>query len=189
MDNLILGLKPSELAAIVFGIVGMVFGLTSYQRAGRSERMANESNARSIKNENQAREISFARRRSEVLGFITSGKVAHMVVLRKLVAFQDAASEIGATAVVSEAEKLMAGPKHAVANLTTIEKEIESYSATGTTHEALMTLMSAHIDSLKTLSDPILIAEEFAKASDQFERSIRAIAVHREVAIQLGQAR
>jgi hypothetical protein len=97
MDNLILGLKPCELAAIVFGIVGMVFGLISYQRAGRSERMANERNARSIKNENQAREIAFARRRSEVLGFVTSGKAAYMAVLRKLRAFQDAALEAGAT--------------------------------------------------------------------------------------------
>jgi hypothetical protein len=189
MDNLILGLRPNELAAIVFGIVGMVFGLISYQRAGRSERMANESNARSIKNENQAREIAFARRRSEVLGFITSGKLAYMAVLRKLKAFQSAALEAGATQVGPTAESLMAAPNASIAKLTEIEKEIESAGTAGKSHEELMTLMSTYIDILKKSTDPALITEEFGRSFDEFERNIRLVTLHKEVAKQLGQSR
>jgi hypothetical protein len=189
VHNLIPGLRPNELAAIVFGIVGMVFGLISYQRAGRSERMANESNARSIKNENQAREIAFARRRSEVLAFITSGKAANMAVVRKLKTLQDAALEAGATLVGPTAEGLMAAANASIAKLTEIEKAIESAGAAGKTHEELMTLMSTYIDILKKLTDPVLIAEEFGQTFDQFERNIRIVIVHKEVAKQLGQSR
>jgi hypothetical protein len=163
--------------------------MISNQRSGRSERLAIESNARSIKNENQAREIAFARRRSEVLGFVNSGKAAHLAVLRKLKAFQDAALEAGATEVGPTAEGLVAGVNASIAKLAAIEKEVESFGAAGKTHEELMVLMSAYIDTLKKSTDPVLIAEEFGQTFDQFERNIRIVAVHREVAIQLGQAR
>jgi hypothetical protein len=166
----------------------MVFSLISYQRAARSERMANESNARSIKNENQAREIEFARRRSEVLGYVTAGKAAYMAALRKLKAYQDAALEAGATLVGPAAEPLIAGANESIAKLTEIEKEIESDSAAGKTHEQLMTLMDTRVDFLKRFTDPLLIAEGFGPSFDQFERNIRLVSVHKEVAKQLGQA-
>jgi len=189
MDNLILDLKPSEFAGVVCGITGILFAWVSYRRAGRSERLANESNARSIKNETQAREIAFARRRSEVLDLITAGKIAYMGVLRKVVAFQDAAKELGADAIGPTATESMAWANEGIAGLTRMETEVGSYDASGKTHEELMTLMGSQLDTLKRMSNPNLIAEDFAKSSDQVERSLRAIAMHKEVAIQLGQAR
>jgi hypothetical protein len=48
-----------------------------------------------------------------------------------------------------------------------------------------MTLMSAYIDILKKSTDPVLITEEFGQTFDQFERNIRIVTVHKEVAKKL----
>jgi hypothetical protein len=195
MDSLVFGMKANELAAIVFGIVGMVVALVgmvvallSYQRAGRSERLAEESNRRSIESEKRAREIAYAQRRAELLGYITEGKVAQMALLRKLAAFRDAALEAHATEVGPQVEKLVPVPTASIAKLTEMEKDIQSIDAAGKSHEDLMRLMSSYVPGIRKLSDPQLIAEEFGKSFDQFERHIREVTLHREVAKQLGQS-
>jgi hypothetical protein len=49
-----LGLKPNEIAAIITGIVGMVFGLFQYRRAKRSEELALASDERAKRAEARA---------------------------------------------------------------------------------------------------------------------------------------
>jgi hypothetical protein len=72
--DLFFNLKPNEIAAIVFGIVGMVFGLASYKRAKKSEALPVESNERAaraeqraIQNEERTRELTFAQRKADAL--------------------------------------------------------------------------------------------------------------------------
>ena len=152
MAHLLLDLKPNEFAAIVFGIVGMVFGLIAFQRAGRSERMA-------LEGVNRALEIAYAQRKDEVLSSITAGRVAYLAVIRKLVGFEDAALEANAAEVGPFAEKLKKGASAAIEKLDELERLIVDTDARGKSHEDLMLLMDRHKVAIKKLADPALIAE------------------------------
>lgn len=191
MDQ-IFDLKPNELAAIVFGIVGMIFGLASYRRAKRSELLALESNERakraeerSILNEDRTRELSYAQRKADALGLVTDGEAALLSARRKLVALRDAASEVGATDVIAPAESFLKTYEKDLSGLKVLQGEIESVTASGRSHEDLVKLMESHIAQIRRLTDSKLIAEEMGTFADQAERNIRLVSVHRQVADRL----
>lgn len=190
----ILGLKPNEHAAIVFGIVGMIFGLISYRRSKHSEALANEGNERARRaeerterNELQARELAFAQRKREALKTLNEGEAAILAARRKMLALSSAALESGATEVIQPAEDFATSYETSLAGLKGVRQMIESMNSSGRSHEDLLLLIESNMAKLEKLYDSKLLAEEIGSFTDEAERSIRLHSVHREVARQLNQ--
>lgn len=190
----ILGLKPNELAAIVFGIVGMIFGLISYRRSKHSESLANEGNERARRaeerterNELQARELAFAQRKREALKTLIEGEAAILAARRKMRALSSTALEVGAAEVIQPAEGFATSYETSLTGLKGVRQMIESMNSSGRSHEELLMLIESNMAKLEKLYDSKLLAEEIGSFTDEAERSIRLHSVQREVARQLKQ--
>ena len=73
--------------------------------------------------------------------------------------------------------------------LEKVERELQSLASSGKSHDDLMELLDRLLVQIKKMTDPNLIAEEYGATLDQFERNIRLVTLHKEVAVQLGQRR
>lgn len=194
MDT-IFGLKPHELAAIVFGIVGMVFGLAAYNRAKRSEALSLESNERAKraeerlnKNDIHSCELAFSQRKAEALNLLTEGEAALMAARRRQLALSDAAYDAGETEVMKVAEKQAAYYEADLSSLKGLRAEAESLPSIGMSHEVIIH-MNDIISSIEHSYNPKLINETLGPLMDQAERSIRIFTIHREVADALKEPR
>jgi hypothetical protein len=195
MDT-IFGLKPQELAAIIFGIFGMIFGLAAYNRAKRSEALSLESNERAKRaeerlNENdmQSRELAFSQRKAEALKLLTEGESALMAARRRQLALRNAASDAGATDIIKVAEQQAANYEADLITLKELRAEAESMTSIGKSHEEIVFMTEKTIPSIERLFDPKLISEQLGSLMDQAEHDIRIFTIHREVVDALKKQR
>ena len=185
-------LKPNELAAIIFGVVGMIFGAASYQRAKRSEVIANEGNERGKRaeeratlNEERSRELAFAQRKLEALNLLNDGESALLAGRRRMLALSDRAHEAGAFDVIEPAEMFAKQYQARIAALEEKRREVNGLSSSGRSHDELVRITESYVAQIKRFYDPKLLEAEDGSFVDQAERNIRLISIENEVKKQL----
>jgi flagellar biosynthesis component FlhA len=144
----LLGMKLSDLASIVFGIIAVILGLASYRRAKLSEKLSIESDERAKRaedrsnaNETRAHELTFAQHKSAALDLVTEGEVVRIAAGRRLRSLRDAAIEAGATEVVGPVDQNIAGCEKSVSLIRNLRAEVESVTIAGISHEELVEMI------------------------------------------------
>ena len=185
-------LRPNELAAIIFGVIGMILGGASYKRAKRSEAIANEGNERGKRAEERAalteersRDLAFAQRKLDALNLLNDGESALSAGRRRMISLADRALEAGATDVIEPAEDFARQYQNRLSALDEKRGEVNGLSSAGRSHDELLRMTESYVAEIKRIYDPKLLEAEDGSFIDQAERNIRIMSIQIEVEKQL----